>query len=279
MQIRRTTTGRPDEDVDLVELWQILLRRKGLIAATVALSLLTAGAYLLFRTPVYEAAVAIQVGQVAGKGPFESAEVLHSRLLAQHGRQIGGGRTRVRPYLSRVTIPRGPAGGAIELIAEAYAPDDAVGFLSNVIDGLRRVHTEIYEQSAKSLDERLTRMEAQRLRLETQYDEASGLIARLKQHDPVQASLVALERARLTASIIDLDNEKPDLVLKLSRPETRPTEQLSEIQAPLKPVGPGILVIIAIALVAGTTTGALLAFANEFFGRGPRLSGNAPRDA
>jgi hypothetical protein len=87
---------------------------------------------------------------------------------------------------------------------------------------------------------------------------------RLKENNPVQASLLAIERARLAESMTKLASEKPELVGRLAPPLTKRTELLGEITAPAAPSAPRKALILAVALSLGAFFGVLLAFTAEF---------------
>ena len=51
----QTENSAMEDEISLIELWDILAQRKYWILACVAVSLAAAGAYLLIKAPVYEA--------------------------------------------------------------------------------------------------------------------------------------------------------------------------------------------------------------------------------
>lgn len=239
------------------------MRRRLWVLAAVILCVSAGTAYLLLRAPVYEANVKVRIGQVAGAGLFEPAEVLASRLLAQHGEYVADGVKRERPFLARAAATRGVA-STVELVAEAYRPVDAVDFLNRVLRDVQRTHTENYRQNVQSLTQRLENLEVQRAALLRHYDEATVLLDQLRSRDPVQASLVTLERGRILFLVNQLDTEKPSLTLRLAPPQTQPTEMLGEIVPPAKAAAPRKSLVLGIATLLGMIAGVALAFIVEF---------------
>ncbi|HEX7118531.1 MAG TPA: polysaccharide biosynthesis tyrosine autokinase [Longimicrobiales bacterium] len=89
--------GAVDDEIDLREVWQLLLRNRGLIAACTAVIVAAAGALTFLATPVYEAATTIRIDeeqsslpvldilQAAANGSEVATEmeVLGSRTLAE----------------------------------------------------------------------------------------------------------------------------------------------------------------------------------------------------
>ncbi len=255
-----------EEETGLTEACRIVMNRKRWVFTSLVLCVSAAMAYLLLETPVYEADVKVRIGQVAGSGPFEPAEVLASRLLAQHGEHAADGVKRERPFLARALALRGTA-STVELVAEAYRPADAVDFLNRVIREVQQSHADSYRQNVLSLTQRLDNLEAQRAALLRQYDEATVLLDQLRSRDPVQAALVTLERSRISSLVKDLDTERPSLTLRLTPPQTQPTEMLGEILPPAKAAAPRKALVLGIAALLGIVGGVALAFIVESVGR------------
>lgn len=252
-----------DDEISLLELWDMLMRGKYWILACVIGSLALGGAYLLFKAPVYEASVKVRIGQVAAGGPFESPDVLSSRLLAEYGEDIADGVKRERPFLKRASVPKNLP-SAVELVTEGESPQQAVALLERIHASIRDSHQQTYALNLKYLTERIDNLEAQRASLADQLTDATALMDQLKQRDPVQASLLMLERGRLATAITTLDAERPTLAQKLSPPQTQPTELLGSIQGPTKPATPKRALVIALSGVLGIMLGIMLVFARAF---------------
>jgi len=259
----QTENSAMEDEISLIELWDILAQRKYWILACVAVSLAAAGAYLLIKAPVYEASVKVRIGQVAGAGPFESPEFLSSRLLAEYGETIADGVTRERPFLKQASVPKNLP-SAVELVTEGNSPQDAVDLLERIHKGIDASHQKTYAFNLRYLTERITNLETQRTSLEHQLTDATALMEQLKQQNAVQASLVMLERGRLATAITTLDAERPALAQKLSSPQTQPTELIGSIQTPTKPAAPKRALVLALATVLGTMAGVMLALVQAF---------------
>jgi len=258
--------ARVEGEIDLVEFWGILVRRKMWIAAVLLASLAAAVAYLVLKAPVYEASVRLRIGQVAGAGLFEPADVLSSRLIARYGEDVADGIRRDRPFLRRAT-PSKLTPGVVDLVSEGHAPGDAASLLERVFADVVKTHGEIYSGNRAFLEERLRNIDAQRAALRRQYDEASVLVNQLKQSDPVQASLIVLDRSSIAESITTLDAERPQVAQKLSPPQTQPTELLGDVVAPVKPASPKKALVLVLAAILGTVAGLVLALIAEAAGK------------
>jgi uncharacterized protein involved in exopolysaccharide biosynthesis len=266
MPDQQPTGSFSDDEISLLDLWHILWRRRMWVYATI-LAFVSAGiAYLVFKAPTYEASATLRIGQVAGSGPFEPPEVLGSRLISAYGEEIADGLRRERPFLSRAEAKKGvPA--TIDLMAVGNSPDDAAGLLGRVLDAILRSHAEHYQTGVRSLNDRLEALESQRASLLRQSEQAAALLTRLQDRDPVQASLVTLERGRISALLASVEAEKPGVVQRLGPPLTQQTELLREVVAPARPAAPKRLRIAAVAFVLGLVGGLILAFLAEFVAR------------
>jgi len=254
------------EEVSLIDLWHVLLRRKTWVIAALIASLAGAVAYLIFAPKIYEARVKLRVGQVAGAGAFEAPEILASRLLAKYGEDVADGVKRSRPFLRQVSIPRNVP-TSVELVAHADSPGDAAALLGSVFGDVQNTHDEIFRENRRLMNERIQNLEAQGDALQQQFLDASDLINRLRPKDPVQASLIMLERGRISAALNDLEAEKPALAQKLTPPQTQPTELLGEIVAPQREAFPKRAVVLVLALALGSVVGVALAFIIDFLSK------------
>ncbi|MDT3671437.1 MAG: Wzz/FepE/Etk N-terminal domain-containing protein [Aromatoleum sp.] len=262
-----------NDEISLLELWVILVRRKLWVLSALAICMGGAVGYLLVKTPVYEARIKLRIGQVAGAGLFELPEVLSSRLLAMHGEDAADGVKRERPFLKQASVPKSiPA--TVELVAEADSPADAVALLARVFTEVQKTHDQTFRANLRLMNERIQNLDAQRVALQQQFDDASGLIEQLKPRDPVQASLIMLERGRISVSMNDLDAEKPALAQKLTPPQTQSTELLGEVVAPEKAAAPKRVLVLTLALVLGLIGGVLLAFIVEFLSKARERRGS-----
>lgn len=253
----------PDDEISLIELWDILVRRKTWIFFSLLVCISASLAFAFLKSPVFTASVKVRIGQVAGSGLFEPPEVLSSRLLAQFGEDVADGVKRERPFLARATAQKGTS-ATIELTAEGDHPQDAADLLSRVFEDIQKTHAENYKQNVQFLSERLQNLDKQRQAFQQQYDDATAMLAQLAPRDPVQASLIMLERGRISTAMNELDAEKPGLMQRLTPPLTQPTELIGEIAAPTEAAKPKKAMILTLSVILGLMGGAILAFIVEF---------------
>lgn len=260
-----------DEVFSFVGLSRLLMRRRWWLAIGFVAVLIVSVLYLVSTAPVYEARVRVRIGQVGGTGPFEAADVLASRLLASYGAQVADGVVRPRPHLVRAT-PLRNVPGLLDLEVHADLPDEAVQLLARIRTDVTNRHNAIYERNVEELERSFASLDQQQATLQRQHDEIEGLLRRVGDSDAVQASLLAIERSRISEAISKLATEKPGLVLRLAPPSTQPTELLGEIVAPESPFTPRTDLVLALALVLGSIFGIVLALFGELLWRIRRTS-------
>lgn len=252
-----------DNEVSLTQIWLILVRRRLWVLAGLVVSLGVGIAYVALKAPVFEARAKVQIGQTGGAGPFEPAEVLAARLMDRYGENVADGVKRPKPFLSRASAQKGAA-PVVELAAEGDRPDEPAALLTKVFDEVARSHAEIFARNVQAMTEQLQSIDARRLALQQQFKDATAILDSLRARDPVQASLVMMERGRVLMLLSELDEQKPKLVQTLSAPKTQPTALLGEVSAPSRPAAPRTVYAMALALVTGLLGGILLALLAEF---------------
>ena len=260
-----------DDEISLLELWQILARRKALILACFVLCLAAGAAFAFLKAPVYEASVKLRIGQVQGDGAappvmLENADELSSRILAQYGEDVAAGIKRERPFITTASVQKGVT-TTVQLTAEGDTPEDAARLLDDVAKGVQKTHTTMFEDNLKPIAERLKSLDEQRAALHQQYADLTQLAEQLKERDNVQASLLMIERSPITNSLDQQATERLRLSQQITPPATRPTELIGEITAPAKPSKPKKALVLALAAVLGIMSGVMLAFVAEFIAK------------
>ena len=263
MSLSATDHQYGDNEISLVHIWLILVRRRLWVLAGLVISLGAGIAYVALKAPVFEARARVQIGQTGGVGPFEPAEVLAARLMAQYGENVADGVKRPKPFLSRASAQKGAA-PVVELAAEGDGPDAPAALLTKIFDEVARAHAETFARNVQAMTDQLQSIDARRLALQQQFQDVTAILDSLKARDPVQASLIMMERGRVLMLLSELDQQKPKLVQTLSAPQTQPTRLLGEVSAPSRPAAPRTAYAMALALVAGLLGGILLALLAEF---------------
>lgn len=263
MPASTTAQQYSDNEVSLTQIWLILVRRRLWVLAGLVISVGVGIAYVALKAPVFEARARVQIGQTGGAGPFEPAEVLAARLMVRYGENVADGVKRPKPFLSRASAQKGAA-PVVELAAEGDGPDDPAALLTKIFDEVARSHAETFARNVQAMTEQLQSIDARRRALQQQFQDATAILDSLKARDPVQASLVIVERGRVLMLQSELDEQKPKLVQMLSAPQTQPTRLLGEVSAPSRPTAPRTVYAVALAVVVGLLAGILVALLAEF---------------
>lgn len=266
MQSVSSDRNTGESQVDLVDLWKILARRRYWILAVVLVALALAGAYVFLKAPVFESRAKIDVGQVpSNRQPMdlEPAEVLVTRLREQYGPLAPDGSPRPHPYLAQAAVQKGTS-TVIELVARGDVRGEPANLLQTIYSDVSNAHRETYERNLGVITERLRQLDNQLGALRLHAQEITDLLVALKVRDPVQASLLMIERGRVLTSLGELEAQRPDLVQQLAEPQSRPTRLLNEIAASAEPSEPRPAAAFVLAFVLGLVGGVLLAFFLEF---------------
>ena len=124
------TYAPPDDEISLVELWQILVKRKRVFFAVFAVCLLLGTAYAFLKPAVYESRIALRIGQTNGE-LLEAGEIMSAQLMAQHGEEIADGVLREHPFL-KIAAPKKGAPATVALVAEGNSPTQAADLLDRI---------------------------------------------------------------------------------------------------------------------------------------------------
>lgn len=266
MAARETILNYAEDEIGLVEFFQILARRKLWIIVSFLGCLAAAGVYLLMAAPVYEVSTKLRIGQVADSGALEDPEILSVWLLGKYGEEVATGIKRPPPFLKRATLQRGSK-QVVDLVVHGETSDQAAKFLRGITDEAIARHRDTYKSEVNLASRRIEQIESHRKLLNELFAGSGDLLDTLKQRDPVQASLLTLERGRIATEMSTVDRELPAWLQKLNPPKTVMTEVLGEVTAPARPASPKKALVVALASVLGVMGGAMLAFIAEFVAR------------
>lgn len=252
------------DEIDLLEIWQVMVRRRLLILACFLTCVAAGVAIALLMKPVYQARVMLRIGQVEEASRLlENAEELASRVNAQPGTVLAKDFGESGDISVTATVQkRSPA--LVQLSVQGLSADAAAHVLTHVVNDVKQTHDGLLDSSLKPITERIGQLDQQRSAMEQLLADSRKLIDELKGRDSVQASLLVLESTSIVNAIRELDQERLSLTQKIHQPNTRPTAQLGQIALPANPVKPKKLLIVAMAVVAGLMGGIMLAFVTEF---------------
>lgn len=253
-----------DDEISLIDLWQVLRRRKYWIVIVLVATLLLAAGWLATKTPIYEAQATLEVGSIGG-AVLEEPGVLTNRLK---GLQSNGVGPATRPVLTDAQAE----GRIVELTAQAPTQDAANAFITEQSARVVDRHAEYLTEFRAEQQDRLKELAKRIAAIQNQYDQFGRRLSELGPGDAAIGGLLTLEQ-RLYDHLPQLEKEQAKLRRALTDRETYPTKVLvgpeagTEDTASAAPVEPRTRLVIALALVLGLMLGIFVAFFREFLAR------------
>lgn len=262
----------PDTDeISLIDLWLILVRRRWWFLGTLAVVMGAVIAFLVLTRPLYESRATLQIGQIAninGSGqttPLELPDVLVSKLQAQY--HLNDKDTApIRP--PKVTDVSSNSGNSlITITARAYNSKKAQSFLKNTLQKIQNRQQKLFDQAMSARKDYLVNLKQQKKQLQSQVDSISQQLAKDKGIGPSTTSILTTDRAGLLQQISTIQTQITDVKQSMNPPQSQPTELLQEPTLPVKRIFPKTKLTIALGLAGGVLLGLLVAFFVEFLHR------------
>ena len=269
--------AREDDEIGLVDLWLVVRRNRLWLFAGLLVGVAAAIAYATLTTPVYESRASIQIGKVPSPGLhapglIEDPSALLVELVDEYGRKSGDGTARRAAYLEKKDMK--VRNNILDLVAAGYRPEEPRDLLVQIATKVLQRHQHSYASAIDPLRQRLAAIDKQIGILSTQMKELDDLITRLKESNPVQASLVAIERGHLYASLDQLERDRVVLQQQTTTPYVSPSQVIARPELPEAPVSPRKAVAVVTGIVLGLLLGLLAVFCREFFASVRRASGS-----
>ena len=104
--IRNGSSGYREDEISLIDLWQILVRRKSWVFACFIICVIIGGLYTILKPPVFEATTQIRIGQIADLGLIEDGNVICDILLSRYGKDVAEGIERELPVLKKASVSK-----------------------------------------------------------------------------------------------------------------------------------------------------------------------------
>lgn len=254
---RRAPLIGGESDINLLELYAAIRARWSWIVAGVLLGSLVAVTYLMLAPPLYESHATIQIGKIHEFGAIEDIDTLTAKLMEQYGRLPG--RDDQEPYLKHAG-KAARQNNLLTLTAVGRSPEQARDYAGQIVTALTRRHEQIYREVIDPIRRQLAITDAQTARMRKQAGEMDDLVARLRAVQPVQASLAAIERSRLSVQISDLERDRISLQQTIGEPYSSPTRVITQPDLAQEQAAPRSTVVLGIGLGAGMALGLLAIF-------------------
>lgn len=267
-----------DDEFSLGDLAWVIRRRWLWLLGSLFFCVLAAFAYIALSAPSFESRASIRIGKIfqmnAKPGAIEDIDTLAFQLVAQYGPDRSDQGRGGMPHLKQATKATGPE--VLRLVAVGRSPGEAQEFLAQVIAKLMQRHGEIYSTAMEPLGTGLKAVDRQIANLTLQATELGKLADRLKESNPAQASLVAIERGHLLAKLTELERDYVGLQQMIARPHSNPSEVIAPPAASEHPVSPSKPAAIATGVALGLILGAVVIFLRELLAKGQITRRRAP---
>lgn len=243
-----------DDEIDLVELWLILWRRKWIIASVFILILAMGGTYLSLTKPVYESKVRLMVGRVQNVGTIEQSD----RISADLSEKLEAPLNRETVLISAETIGRS---NIFEITVQGENPSATYETAEKLAIQVVNDHSDQFYRISNPVRKKLSFVQEQ-------IHAVQNLLQKFESpHAPEESSLdtlLLLEKSRLLTELSSLEQMQMELQIQLDPVNTYPTTILSPAEYPEKPIKPKTSLIMALSTVLGLMIGVFAAFGLEF---------------
>ncbi len=258
-----------DQEIDLVDLWLVLHRRRALFFGVVLAALAAAIALIVFLPPVYESRVVMQIGQIGGLGkdsgatPVEAPGVLVERLNEEYRVNDVSEGKRDYPLVANVSVNKGQP-TIVTLTARAHTVAEARSYLVTVVGKVQREHDQLWQEITSQQRARLDLIAERAQRMRQQMQSLTDTLSALKSSSPAQSALLAQEKSKMLLELPLLEEEQSALSMSMSRLQTLPTRLLREPTTPMSPERPRPVLYLSLALIIGVMLGTMAVFIAEF---------------
>lgn len=260
-------------EITLLDLWQTLVRRKGLVLGVCILAIIVAAATVSLMRPRWEATATIQIGAVGRPGQIiEPPAVAVARMKLKSFEDAvlanlvpeGQKTPEARLYRRSLKVSVIADTNLIELKVRGYSPESALRSATKTIEYLRKVHQRMSAPAVLRITQLLaqTRREIDQIKAEREkvVNIAGGI-------DRAVAKTGFMENIILANIMIQRNTELRALELarigyeeQLDPMSTYPTGNLEKISVSEEPVAPQKSVVVLLAAVLGLLLGAMAAF-------------------
>jgi uncharacterized protein involved in exopolysaccharide biosynthesis len=254
----------PQDEIDLVDLWLVLRRRRRVFFAVFAATMLATAALIFVSKPVYESKVVVQIGRIGNNiGAIENPGVVVERLIQQYRVNDDTTGKRTLPRVESVALIKGQQ-EIITVAARAHDAAEAQTFLGGVVTKLQSEHDRILQDTTRKLQERVDVLSQRIIQSREQLTALDRGVNALKPDDTKGIAILLQEKTNIIREIPGLEQEEATLRLSLSQPQTFPTRVLREPTLPEKKVSPRSTLYSAVGVVLGGMLGFFAVFFAEF---------------
>lgn len=266
-----------EEEIDLREYINVLLKRKGIIILIFLIAVITAALVSYFvLSPVYQASTVFSVAKIDGlavSNITESLEIIKSdvvldEVINRMGLEISTGQLK-----SQIEVKNLKGTNFIEVSVTADSPENAKNLVENIAKTFIEQNQRKYQDKVKLIEERLKIIEGQIAEFKKSIQEIENTIRKIA----VSEDLSEAERYFQTSLLLNSSSNERNLynnsIYQINTLHERLNNCqdfgiISYAQLPVVPIKPNKKLNILIAGVLGLFVGIFVAFFLEFWQKG-----------
>lgn len=263
--------GNFADEISLVDLWLIFLKRKLLALAVFMAVMLLGASYLLVAKPVYLSRSVVAIGfmpDLSGgdyvqSKVIEEPQLLAKRLIEEYKVNDKDGQSEL-PAMYSVAQDKKSGDRVIELSAKAHTAEEARNFLSPIALGIVSRHKEFYDQAYAELEKIFESRKNILANVDKEADELQRHVDNLSKNSLDQVSPFYMKLSLLSQQKVDLLRQNDVLKANLEV-KYKPTEILREPTLSVKKHKPKVALVVAATFAIGVLLGVFFIFVAEFF--------------
>ena len=253
-----------ENEVQVIDWWRILFRRKYYLIGVWSLSIIIAGLYLLTAQKIYESKVFIQLGYLKDSGQLEKFDVLEKRLKVETENDCHKGSYPCLRKCELSTKTSNGVGRIIVLTVHALTKSEAEGFAQQLAMRLVSEHEVIYQNVVMFKRQEYEALREQIRMLEQYVEVASVSMQKGQAESPLQSASLALKKVTLFIEIWELKRYAETLRLSMVGPESAPSKIIGKPLISSDPVKPRFKMILLMSCGLGLILGVFVVFSVEF---------------
>ena len=266
-----------EEEIDLREYINVLLKRKGIIILIFLIAVITAALVSYFAlSPIYQASTAFSVVKIDGRAVInitEALEIIKSNIVLDEVIDRMSLKETVKQLSSQITTKNLKGTSFIKVSVSADSPEKAKNLVENITKVFIKQNQGEYQDKVKLVEDRLKILEEQI----TEFEKNILEIEKAKKKIAVTEELSEGERQFQTSLLLSSSVTERSLYnnltnqannLKASLKSCEDFKIINYAQLPAAPIKPNKKLNIAIAGVLGLFVGVFVAFFMEFWQKG-----------
>ncbi|MDD5015030.1 MAG: Wzz/FepE/Etk N-terminal domain-containing protein [Atribacterota bacterium] len=266
-----------EEEIDLREYINVLIKRKGIIILIFLIAVITAAIVSYFiLSPIYQSSTVFGVAKIDGQAVInitESLEIIKSNIVLDEVIDRMGLKETVKQLSSQITTENLKGTNFIKVSVEHNTPENAKSLVENIIEVFIKQNQVEYQEQVRLIEDRLEVLEEQIVEFEKNILE----IEKTKKKIAASEELSEAERQFQTSLLLSSSISERSLYynlsdqvnsLKASLNNCEDFKIISNAQLPIVPIKPNKKLNILIAGVLGLFVGIFVAFFFEFWQKG-----------